>query len=149
MIKRALMAALIVAGSFALVSSATAGEREVEIPPQYRGAWCTTKWTDIYRRCRESDRGVEFIIERHGWSSEDWACKPLAARKGNGEHRMQLLCRDDGGVGKAETREERWRLGTNGTRLMIIRRVEGLHPTVAAGRLTYSIRGWEGPRHKA
>jgi len=105
-----------------MVAAARAEERRAEIPLQYRSAWCATNWGTIYRRCQERDRGVQFTIDRQTVTSEDTVCKPSAVRKGNGEHKVWLTCRDDGGVGRSSEEQERWRLGSNGTRLQILRR---------------------------
>jgi hypothetical protein len=113
-----------VAITIILVITARAEERRVETPPQYRGAWCATKWTDIYRRCRESDRDLEFVIQRLAVGWEDWGCELSAVRKGNGEHRVWMTCRDADRTGEASETQERWRLGTNRTRLQIIRRAD-------------------------
>jgi hypothetical protein len=112
-----------VAVAIILVITARAEERRVETPAQYRGAWCATKWGTIYRRCKEFDRDWQLTIDRQTVMSEETVCEPLAVRKGDGEHRVRLTCRDDANVG-GYSQQERWRLGTNRTRLQILRRVD-------------------------
>jgi hypothetical protein len=107
-----------------LVTSATA---EPIVPPQYRGAWCSTAWQTIYRRCRDKNdesHSMAFMIDRDGVGSEDSFCKITAFRKSNnGEHRVALECQkvDPTDKDRVTRSVERWRLGTNGTRLQILR----------------------------
>jgi hypothetical protein len=107
----------------ALGAAALAEERRVETPPQYRGAWCATKWPTIYRRCKEFDHGWTLTIKRQSVMSEDTVCEPSAVRRGDGEHRVWLTCHVDVKGDRSET-QERWRLGTNRTRLQILRRFD-------------------------
>jgi hypothetical protein len=39
---------------------ATVVAHAVEIPKQYRGEWCQTKWQTIYKRCPSGD----FLVDR-------------------------------------------------------------------------------------
>jgi hypothetical protein len=105
----------------ATMAAAIAEERRVETSPQYRGAWCSTKWNTVYRRCKEFDDGWTLTINRQTVMSEDQVCELSAVRKGSGEHRVWLSCRSDAGDSKSQ---ERWRLGTNRTRLQILYRMD-------------------------
>jgi hypothetical protein len=109
------------------VTSAAAEPIALGTPPQYRGAWCNTTWQTIYRRCPEGSTKWSFTISRDGSYSEDSGCKITALRKSShGEHRVWLECRkiDDVVEDRVTRTVERWRLGTNGTRLQILRMEE-------------------------
>jgi hypothetical protein len=99
-------------------------------PPQYRGTWCDTTWQTIYRRChgkKDEDRNIAFMITRDSVGWEDLVCEIKAVRKSsNGEHRVSLECRkiDDTIEDRVTRTVERWRLGTNGTRLQRLEPVE-------------------------
>jgi hypothetical protein len=93
-------------------------------PPQYRGAWCNTKWQTIYRRCPEGSAKWSFTIRRNLVLTEDSACEITAFRKSsNGERRVWLKCQQADVEGYTSG-VERWRIGTNGTRLQILRTEE-------------------------
>jgi hypothetical protein len=66
----------------ATMAAAIAEERRVETPPQYRGAWCSTKWNTVYRRCKEFDDGWTLTINRQTVMSEDQVCELSAVRRG-------------------------------------------------------------------
>jgi hypothetical protein len=100
---------------------AIAEERRIETPSQYRGVWCETKWQTVHRRCKESDSGWQLTIDRYTVMTEETTCKPSAVRRGSGEHRVWLTCQSDSGDYKTQ---QRWRLGTNRTRLQIIDRFD-------------------------
>ena len=91
-----------IAALFLATGTAHAGE----IPKQYRGEWCLTKWGTIYRRCTQGD----LIIDRLGWggSSGDWACTILAVRNSRyGGHRLKADCHHiNGREMRAEARRQ-------------------------------------------
>jgi hypothetical protein len=108
---RLIGAAVLVA--IVIAVAARAEERRADTPPQYRGAWCATKWGTIYRRCQERDRDVQFTIDRQTVTTEETTCTLSAVRRRGGEHRVWLERRDDNQGDHSE--QERWRLGTNRT----------------------------------
>jgi hypothetical protein len=55
----------------------TRAAHAVEIPKQYRGAWCETEWQTIYKRCRSAD----FEVERTFWTTVESTCTVLSVRK--------------------------------------------------------------------
>jgi hypothetical protein len=104
-------------------ASAPRAVAEPLVPSQYRGAWCTTTWQTIYRRCPEASTGWAFTISRDGTYVDDESCKVTALRKSShGEHRVWLECEktDPAPSDSPTVGVERWRLGTNGTRLQIL-----------------------------
>jgi hypothetical protein len=90
----------------------------VEIPKQYRGAWCETKWQTIYKRCP----GADFEVKRTYWTTVESTCNVLSVRKSKyGGHRLLAICEGDEGSRDMPNRVEvRWWLGTNNTRLQVI-----------------------------
>src|SRR5262249_25338235 len=91
-----------------------------EIPKQYRGEWCATKWKTIYKRCRS---GNAFSVLRDAWGVDDESCTLTAIRKSRyGGHRLFGTCSraDPTPEQKAYSTEERWWLGSNNTRLQVI-----------------------------
>jgi hypothetical protein len=94
------------------------GPRPVEIPKQYRGAWCETKWSTIYKRCSAAD----FEITRTYWTTVESTCTVLAIHKSKyGGHRLVAKCEaDEGSRDMPKRAEARWWLGTNNTRLQAI-----------------------------
>jgi hypothetical protein len=94
----------------------------VEIPKQYRGAWCETKWQNIYKRCSDAD----FEVKRTYWTTVESTCNVLSVRKSKyGGHRLLAICEGDEGSRDMPNRVEvRWWLGTNNTRLQTIRGYE-------------------------
>jgi hypothetical protein len=94
----------------------------VEIPKQYRGAWCETKWQTIYKRCSDAD----FEVKRTYWTTVESTCNVLSVRKSKyGGHRLLAICEGDEGSRDMPNRVEvRWWLGTNNTRLQTIRGYE-------------------------
>jgi hypothetical protein len=105
----------------ALMFMALRPAQAADIPQQYRGHWCDTKWETILRRCTERDE-FTMIIGRDGYGIEDWECTFEIVRKDEryGGHRIWMMCRDDGGAGKGQRSQERWWLGSHGTRLQIL-----------------------------
>src|SRR5262245_18218391 len=105
-----------VAGTLLL---ATGAAHAVEIPNQYRGDWCQTKWSTIYKRCRSTD-AVEFTVLQAAWGADDEGCALTGIRKSKyGGHRLFGKCErvdpEPGNKGLWTT-EERWWLGSNNTR---------------------------------
>jgi hypothetical protein len=96
--------------------------RGVDIPSQYRGVWCATRWTTIYRRCPEPDEEGTPIIDKRSFSwGETGECIPLAITARNGELRVRATCNDIEQGNKAyQTTQFRWRLGTRNQRLQIL-----------------------------
>jgi hypothetical protein len=93
----------------------------IEIPKQYRGEWCMTKWSTIYQRCKRGD----FIILLKGWSMEDNDCQLVSVQKSKyGGHRLQANCEKADDPNPKYRVEERWWLGSNGTRLQMIDKVD-------------------------
>jgi hypothetical protein len=65
------------------------------------------------------------MIGHYAVVSEDSTCATTAFRKTGSEHRVWLACRGDGGAEeKSHEMQERWRLGTNGTRLQILEQIK-------------------------
>ena len=97
---------------------ATGTVHAAEIPKQYRGAWCETKWQTIYKRCPSAD----FEVKRTYWTTVESTCTPSAVRKSRyGGHRLLAICEGDEGSRDMPNRVEvRWWLGTNNTRLQVI-----------------------------
>jgi hypothetical protein len=91
-----------------------------EIPQQYRGHWCASEWETIYRRCPEGSD--DLAVERTGYGTEDSGCTLDMVRedKRYGGHRIEATCREDKPGGEEEHRQERWWLGSHGTRLQIL-----------------------------
>src|SRR5262249_44785227 len=88
-----------------------------EIPKQYHGEWCSTKWDTIYKRCAQGD----LIIDRTGWGWEDNSCEVLTVRNSKyGGNRLQALCSTVDLKNSERRIEARWWLGSNGTRLQTI-----------------------------
>ena len=121
-IRFALLAAL-------LAVSPAVAEPIASTPPQYRGMWCSTAWQTIFRRCRDKKdegRHIAFMITRDSVGWEDEVCEITAVRKNGGEHRVWLECRavDPSPKDHVTRGVERWRLGTNGTRLQRLSPVE-------------------------
>ena len=116
MIRILLLAALLV--PFAARAEQRKPLHAVEIPKQYRGAWCETRWQTIYERCSSAD----FKIKRTYWTTVESNCKVLSVRKSRyGGHRLLATCEGDEGSRDMPTRVEvRWWLGTNNTRLQVI-----------------------------
>jgi hypothetical protein len=99
---------------------ATGTAHAVDIPKQYHGGWCPTKWQTIYKRCSEDE--AEFGIESEGWGTGDSFCTLSDIRRSKyGGHRLVAICRNVSGA-EGKRREERWWLGTHNTRLQIIGR---------------------------
>jgi hypothetical protein len=96
--------------------------RGVDIPSQYRGTWCATKWSTIYRRCPEPDEEGTPIIDKRSFSwGETGECIPLAITARNGELRVRAACNDnEQGIKAYRTTQFRWRLGTRNQRLQIL-----------------------------
>jgi len=92
--------------------------RAADIPQQYRGHWCETKWRTIYKRCTAGD----MIVERDGWGVEDEGCTFQSVRsdKRYGGHRTVSVCQHVDSPDPPRRSEERWWLGSNGTRLQIL-----------------------------
>ena len=113
----ALLQKLLLVGVAALFL-ATGAAHAVEIPKQYRGAWCDTKWPTIYKRCSSAD----FEIKRTYWTTVESTCTVSAIRKSKyGGHRLLATCEGDEGSRDMPKRAEvRWWLGSNGTRLQAI-----------------------------
>jgi hypothetical protein len=106
--------------SVAALFLATGTAHVVEIPKQYRGEWCATKWKTIYKRCRSADA---FSVLRDAWGVDDESCTLTAIRKSRyGGHRLFGTCSraDPTPEQKAYSTEERWWLGSNNTRLQVI-----------------------------
>jgi hypothetical protein len=97
---------------------ATGTAHAVEIPKQYRGAWCDTKWPTIYKRCS----GADFEITRTYWTTVESTCTVLAIHKSKyGGHRLLAKCEaDEGSRDMPKRAEVRWWLGSNNTRLQAI-----------------------------
>jgi hypothetical protein len=98
------------------------GARAAEIPKQYRGEWCVTKWETIYKRCSKDSAAWAFVID-DGVAWGDWGCDLLTVHKSKYRgHRLQFEC------GHAEGdkwhKQERWWLGSNGRRLQRIEETE-------------------------
>jgi hypothetical protein len=111
--------AIFIAGIAALFL-ATGTAHVVEIPKQYRGEWCATKWKTIYKRCRSADA---FSVLRDAWGVDDESCTLTAIRKSRyGGHRLFGTCSraDPTPEQKAYSTEERWWLGSNNTRLQVM-----------------------------
>src|SRR5262245_6816966 len=93
------------------------GHADVEIPAQYRGAWCPTNWETIYKRCSKKD--AHFIIDRTSWGvadEEGEECQLISVRKSRyGGHRLSATCQSE--ENPPYEGEERWWIGSNGTRL--------------------------------
>jgi hypothetical protein len=104
--------------SIAALLLATGTAHAVEIPKQYRGAWCETKWRTIYKRCPSAD----FEIKRTYWTTVESTCTLSAIRKSKyGGHRLSAVCEaDEGSRDMPNHAEVRWWLGTNNTRLQVI-----------------------------
>jgi hypothetical protein len=97
----------------------------VQVPPQFRGRWCRSTWETIYRRCREQADEWQFTIDRATLTTEESTCRPLAIRKTGGEYRVRLACKfDEGSQDMPPLSLERWRIGSNGTRLQVLRERE-------------------------
>jgi hypothetical protein len=105
--------------SIAALLLATGTAHAVEIPKQYRGEWCNTKWKTIYKRCRSANA---FSVLRDAWGVDDEGCTLMAIHKSKyGGHRLLGRCSSDAPEGVIEERtEERWWLGSNNTRLQVI-----------------------------
>jgi hypothetical protein len=103
---------------------ATGTAHAAEIPKQYHGAWCQTKWKTIYKRCRSAD----FIeIGRTWWGIDDEGCTLSTIRKSKyGGHRLFGICRraDPTPEDQDYRTEERWWLSSNNMRLQIIEKHE-------------------------
>jgi hypothetical protein len=99
---------------------ATGTAHAVEIPKQYRGAWCETKWQTIYKRCPDAD----FEVKRTYWTTVESTCNVLSVRKSKyGGHRLLATCEaDEGSRDMPNHVEVRWWLGTNNTRLQVIKK---------------------------
>jgi hypothetical protein len=100
---------------------ATGAAHAVEIPKQYRGVWCGTKWETIHERCPPSDYAIE--INRTNWTREQSTCTLSAIHKSKyGGHRLLGKCRptDSEPSRMDDEVEEHWWLGSNNTRLQII-----------------------------
>jgi hypothetical protein len=68
------MARWFITGIAALFLS-TGTARAVEIPKQYRGDWCQTKWqTIIYKRGLKDCSGAELEIRRTYWNTIETTC---------------------------------------------------------------------------
>jgi hypothetical protein len=102
----------------AVLFLATGTAHAAEIPKQYRGLWCQTKWNTIWKRCPDG----ELEIARRGWGMEDEDCALTAIRKSKyGGHILFGKCRGpDDPEGGTHPTEERWWLGSNNMRLQII-----------------------------
>jgi hypothetical protein len=101
----------------------TRAARGAEIPKQYRGEWCQTKWQTIFKRCKTGDA---LTVLRQVWGVDDEGCELVSIRKSKyGGHRLFGTCRrTDPGPGDHDYRtEQRWWLGSNGTRLQVIETV--------------------------
>jgi hypothetical protein len=98
----------------------TRAAHAVEIPKQYRGAWCETEWQTIYKRCRSAD----FEVERTFWTTVESTCTVLSVRKSKyGGHSLLAKCAaDEGSRDMPSHVEVRWWLGTNNTRLQTIQK---------------------------
>ena len=98
-----------------------------DIPQQYRGHWCETKWRTIYKRCTAGD----MIVERDGWGVEDEGCTFQSVRsdKRYGGHRTVSVCQHVDSPDPPRRSEERWWLGSNGTRLQILETTSQVEPT--------------------
>jgi hypothetical protein len=92
----------------------------VEIPKQYRGAWCETKWQTVYKRCSAAD----FEVARTYWTTVESTCNVLSVSKSKyGGHRLIAKCEADEGSRDMPNRVEvRWWLGSNNTRLQTIQK---------------------------
>ena len=103
---------------------ATGTVRAVEIPKQYRGDWCQTKWQTIYKRGLKDCSGAELEIRRTYWNTVESTCTLSAIRKSKyGGHRLLAICEGDEGSRDMPNRVEvRWWLGTNNTRLQTIQK---------------------------
>jgi hypothetical protein len=100
---------------------ATGTAHAVEIPKQYRGVWCHTRWDTIYERCSDPDQGLE--IKKTSWVTGELyggiTCTLSTIRKSKyGGYTLSGLCRSDE-IGEVEG-EEHWWLGSNNTRLQVI-----------------------------
>jgi hypothetical protein len=106
--------------SVAALFLVTGTAHSVEIPKQYRGAWCETKWQTIYKRCPSAD----FEVERTFWTTVESTCTVLSVRKSKyGGHRLLATCEGDEGSRDMPSRVEvRWWLGTSNTRLQTIQK---------------------------
>jgi hypothetical protein len=113
------MKKLLLAG-VAVLFLATGAAHAVEIPKQYRGAWCETKWRTIYKRCPSAD----FEIKQTYWTTVESTCTVSAIRKSKyGGHRLSAVCEaDEGSRDMPNHAEVRWWLGTNNTRLQVIQK---------------------------
>jgi hypothetical protein len=101
---------------------ATGTAHAVEIPKQYRGDWCQTKWQTVYKRGLKDCSGAELEIRRTYWNTVESTCNVLSVRKSKyGGHRLLATCEADEGSRDMPPRVEvrRW-LGTNNTRLQVI-----------------------------
>src|SRR5262245_46280943 len=112
--RAALACCILIAALFLATGTAHA----VEIPKQYRGAWCDTKWPTIYKRCS----GADFEITRTYWTTVESTCTVLAIHKSKyGGHRLLAKCEaDEGSRDMPKRAEVRWWLGSNNTRLQAI-----------------------------
>jgi hypothetical protein len=105
---------------------ATGAAHAAEIPKQYHGAWCQTKWKAIYKRCP----GADFEVTRTYWTTVESTCEVLSVRKSKyGGHRLVAKCEGDKGSQDMPDRVEvRWWLGSNNTRLQTIQKNLGDAP---------------------
>jgi hypothetical protein len=127
--------------SVAALFLATGAARSVEIPKQYRGAWCETNWRTIYKRCLSAD----FEIKRTYWTTVEPTCTLSAIRKSKyGGHRLSAICKsDEGSRDMPNHAEVHWWLGSNNTRLQAIIKdpdfCEDGGCTDAKGRICYEL----------
>jgi hypothetical protein len=67
-----------------------------DIPQQYRGHWCETKWQTIFRRCAKSgdEMTPSMVVGRNGYGVEDEGCTVQTVRKDKryGGHRISMMC---------------------------------------------------------
>jgi hypothetical protein len=89
-----------------------------EIPKQYHGEWCQTKWKTIYKRCRS---GTAFSVLRDSWGVDDENCTLVEIRKSRYGHKLLGRCSraDPTPEDKAYIIEERWQLSSDNTRLQV------------------------------
>jgi hypothetical protein len=107
-----------------IVLAVSAHGEPLRVPRQYQGAWCATKWHTIFRRCETEAEGLAFEIERTFWGTDDQGCTLTAIRKSRyGGHRVTGRC-THADSGKPDwIAEERWWLGSHGTRLQVVTQV--------------------------
>src|SRR5262245_1399315 len=108
--------------SVAALFLATGTGHAVEIPKQYRGDWCQSKWQTIYQRGFKNCSGAELEIRRTHFNTVESTCTLSTIHKSKyGGHRLSAVCEADEGSRDMPNRVEvRWWRGTNSTRLQVI-----------------------------